>query len=157
MLRTALVVGLTLVCAPAFAQEAGRRTFEARCGRCHGADGNGSEMGPAILQRLKTRDEAQLRALVHDGIPLRGMPPNVMPDAELAVLIRFLRTIQRDPDPEAAPRTFRTADGTFDAAVLGEGFDDLQVRTADGRVRLLRRAGAQVRTVTSETPWPAYN
>src|SRR5262245_66496022 len=111
MLRTALVVGLTLVCAPAFAQEAGRRTFEARCGRCHGADGNGSEMGPAILQRLKGRDDAQLATLIHDGVPLRGMPPNPMPDAELQELVRFLRTIQRDPEPEAAPRTFRTEAG----------------------------------------------
>src|SRR6185436_7040882 len=101
-------------------------------------------MGPAILQKLKARDDVQLRTLIHDGIPLRGMPPNVMPEDELAALVRHLRTIQRDPDPEAAPRTFRTADGgTIEGSVLGEGFADLQIRTADGRVRLLRRTGEQ--------------
>jgi alcohol dehydrogenase (cytochrome c) len=153
---------LAALASPAAAQDAagpGRRTFEARCGRCHGADGNGSEMGPAILQRLKTRDDAQLATLVREGIPMRGMPPNPMPDDELAALVMFLRGIQRDPEP-AAPRSFRTADGrSFDAAVLGEGFDDLQVRTADGRVHLLRRTAADgpVREVTSETPWPTYN
>src|SRR5947199_9826544 len=93
---------------PAAAQDAdpGRRAFETRCGRCHGADGTGTEMGPAIVQRLKARDNAQLAALIHDGLPLRGMPPSAVPDAELAALVRFLRTIERDPEPEAAPRTF---------------------------------------------------
>src|SRR5437762_2175039 len=49
------------------------------------------------------------------------------------------------------------AGGTITCIVPGEGVDDLQVRTADGRVRLLRRNGDRVREVTSETPWPAYN
>ena len=155
-----LTLALPVLAGAAAAQEAGpgRRTFEARCGRCHGADGMGSEMGPPILQRLKTRDEAQLGALIRDGIPQRGMPPNPMPAGELAALVCFLRTIERDPEPAAAPRTFRTAaGGTVEGSVIGEGFDDLQIRTADGRVRLLRRAGDRVREVTSETPWPAYN
>jgi alcohol dehydrogenase (cytochrome c) len=163
-MRVPSVAGVVVLCllslpaAPAAAQDAGRATFEARCGRCHGADGNGSEMGPPILQRLKARDDRQLAALIHDGVPLRGMPPNPMPDAELAGLIRFLRTIEREPAPEAAPRTFRTTDGrAIEGAVLGEGFDDLQIRTADGHVRLLRKTNDRVREVTSDTPWPTYN
>ena len=150
----------------ALAQEVdpGRRTFEARCGRCHAADGTGTEMGPNILQRLKAHDDAQLAALIHDGIPARGMPPNPMSDAEVAALVRFLRSIQRDPEPAAAPRTFRTVDGrTIQGIVTGEGFEDVQLRAADGRVHLLRRltgggaAGDRVREVTSGTPWPTYN
>src|SRR5262249_12703436 len=153
-----LVLIVALV--PAFASgqdvAAGRRTFEARCGRCHGADGNGTEMGPPIVQRLKTRDDAQLAALIHDGVPLRGMPPNPMPDAEAAPLIRFLRTIQKDVEPAAPPRAFTTVDGrAISGVVTGEGIDDLQVRTADGRVRLLRKSGDRVRDVSSGTPWPA--
>ena len=54
-------------------------------------------------------------------------------------------------------RSRRAGGGTIDGVVLGEGFDDLQVRTADGRVRLLRREGDRVREVTSETGWPTYN
>ena len=59
-----LLMGLALALAPlpARAQDvaAGRQTFETRCGRCHGGDGNGAEMGPSIIQRLKTKDDAQL-------------------------------------------------------------------------------------------------
>ncbi len=32
--------------------DAGRKVFESRCARCHGADGNGGEMGPPIVLRL---------------------------------------------------------------------------------------------------------
>ena len=41
--------------------------------------------------------------------------------------------------------------------MLGEGFDDLQLRTDDERVHLLRRSGDQYREVTSEVGWPTYN
>jgi alcohol dehydrogenase (cytochrome c) len=161
MRRIALLIAVLPLAGPGagYAQDldAGRRTFETRCGRCHGADGGGTEMGPAIVQRLNTRDDAQLATLIHDGIPLRGMPPNPMPDAEAAALVRFLRSIQKDAEPDAPPRTFRTAAGTLTGVVLGEGFDDLQIRTADGRVRLLRRSGDRVREVTSDTSWPTYN
>ncbi len=154
-------VAAILTSAAALAQDinTGRVTFEARCGRCHGADGNGAEMAPSILQRLRTRDDRQLAALVRDGIPLRGMPPNLLGDAEMTALVRFLRTIEREPAPEAAPRTFKEipGGGTIEGAVLGEGFNDLQVRTGDGRVRLLRRQKDGVRAVTSETGWPTYN
>ena len=40
----------------------GRKSFESRCARCHGADGNGGEMGPSIVERLTARDDQQLRA-----------------------------------------------------------------------------------------------
>jgi alcohol dehydrogenase (cytochrome c) len=157
-----LTLGLLAVLLPAtvLAQgiDPGRRTFEATCGRCHGGDGNGAEMGPAIVHRLRARDDRQLAALIREGIPARGMPPMPLSDPEIAALVRYLRTIERDPPPEAAPRAFRTADGsTVAGAVLGEGFDDLQIRGADGRVRLLRRQGDRVREVTSETGWPGYN
>ena len=162
MRRYVVVLAISLFApAAAGAQDttAGRRAFEARCGRCHGANGNGAEMGPSILQRLHLRDDRELAALIRDGIPLRGMPPAMVADPELAAIVKFLRTIERPPSPDAAPRTFRTAgaDATIEGVVLGEGFNDLQVRTADGRVRLLRRAGDRVREVTSETGWPGYN
>ena len=52
----------------------------------------------------------------------------------------------------------QTTDGrTLEGQVLGEGFDDLQLRTDDKRVHLLRRAGERFREVTSETDWPTYN
>jgi alcohol dehydrogenase (cytochrome c) len=154
------VLGLLLTASSLFAQavDPGRRLFEARCARCHGADGNGGDMGPAIAQRLMPLDDQQLARLVREGQPLKGMPPSVVTDGELADLVKFLRTIQRAADRPLARMVVQTTDGhTLDGQVLGEGFDDLQLRTDDKQVHLLRRAGDRFRAVTSETPWPTYN
>lgn len=138
----------------------GRKAFETRCARCHGADGNGGEMGPPIGVRLATRDDEQLAGLIRGGVPLRGMPPGQIADSELADLIRYLRTIQRGAadSPVAKRLQVQTTDGKFlDGQVIGEGFDDLQLRTADERVHLLRRDESRFREVTSGADWPTYN
>jgi alcohol dehydrogenase (cytochrome c) len=134
--------------------EAGRKTFEQRCSRCHGADGWGGEMGPPIVLRLPAIPDPDLAKLIHDGRLLRGMPGNVMPAPELAGLQRFLRAIQQEAPP-VVRRTVRTTDGrTLEGERLGEGASDLQLRTADKRVQLLRREGDRFRPVTSEKDWP---
>ena len=40
---------------------------------------------------------------------------------------------------------------------MNEGFADVQLRTDDNRVHLLRRDGNRFRSVTSDTDWPTYN
>ena len=139
--------------------DAGRIAFESRCARCHGADGNGGEMGPAIVFRLPARDDQQLADLIHEGLPARGMPPSDVAGAEMAVLLKFLRTIQRRPEAKPVVRaTVQTTAGkTIAGEVLAEGFDDLQLLTDDKRVTLLRRVGDRVREVTSSVDWPTYN
>ena len=115
-------------------------------------------MGPAIAERLSPLDDQQLMKLIREGQPLKGMPPNVVPDAEMADLVKFLRTIERTGERPLVRMSVQTTDGrTLDGLVLGEGFDDLQLQTDDKRVHLLRRAGDRYRPVTSETPWPTYN
>jgi len=154
------LAALLLSASSGFAQapDPGRLIFEARCARCHGADGNGGDMGPAIAQRLTPIDDQQLTKLIHDGQPMKGMPPSVVTDGELGDLIKFLRTIQRAADRPLARLTVQTTDGqTLSGAVLGQGFDDLQLRTDDGGVRLMRKDGPRFRNVTSETGWPVYN
>jgi alcohol dehydrogenase (cytochrome c) len=137
--------------------ETGRKTFEQRCARCHGGDGEGGEMGPPILLRLSALDDRDLSKLIHDGRPLRGMPGNVLPEPETAGLLKFLRSIQREAPP-ILHTTVRTTDGRMlEGQVLGEGFSDLQLLTGDKRVHLLRRAGDRFRAVTSEADWPIYN
>jgi alcohol dehydrogenase (cytochrome c) len=143
----------------AHAQEAdaGRKSFEARCARCHGADGAGGEMGPAIALRLPALEDDALRKLIREGVPEKGMPPSVGVDAELPGLLTFLRTIQRSAPP-VVRASVRTTDGrVLDGRVLGEGFGDLQLLTDDRRVHLLRRDGDHVRAVTSDADWPTYN
>jgi alcohol dehydrogenase (cytochrome c) len=137
--------------------EGGRKTFERRCSSCHGADGWGGDMGPPIVRRLSAITDPDLAKLVHDGRPLRGMPGNVMPAPEMAGLQKFLRALQQDAPP-VVRRAVQTTDGrTLEGELLGEGASDLQLRTADKRVQLLRREGERFRPVTSERDWPIYN
>ena len=52
----------------------------------------------------------------------------------------------------------QTTDGrTLEALVLGEGFDDLQLRTDDKRVHLLRATGDASGRSRPSADWPTYN
>src|SRR5215472_4803374 len=73
----------------------GRQAFEARCATCHGADGNGGDLGPAIVSRLTEHDDQQLASLIRTGRPARGMPPSRIASSEMAHLLTFLRNLQR--------------------------------------------------------------
>ena len=141
------------------ASDPGRKSFESRCARCHGADGNGGEMGPSIVERLTTRDDQQLRQLIRAGVPARGMPPSEIGDGEMGDLVKFLRGIERRPEAKPIVRTTATlADGkTLEGVLMAQGFNDVQVLTDDKRVHLLRRNGDRFREVTSGTDWPTYN
>ena len=114
-------------------------------------------MGPPIATRLVTKDDQQLIALIHNGLPTRGMPPSSVKDPELASLVRFLRGLQRRSQRVIDRRTVQMERGTLEGEVLGEGFDDLQLRTDDKHVHLLRKAGGRYREVTSDRDWPTYN
>jgi len=137
----------------------GRVIFENKCARCHGSDGNGGELGPAIAARLRRHDDQELTKLVRAGVPDGGMPPIQVNDTEMGPLVAFLRSLEpRGPVRPVIHRRVRTTDNRdLEGEVLNEGFDDLQLRTADGKVHLLRRAGGRYREVTSQTDWPSYN
>ena len=61
--------------------------------------------------------------------------------------------------PQATVRkTVQTTDGqTISGQVLNEGMTDLQLRSDNKRVLLLRKAGDRYRVVTSQTDWPTYH
>ena len=46
---------------------------------------------------------------------------------------------------------------TLAGVILNQGFNDLQLRTPDNQVHLLRKEGARYREVTSNRDWPGYN
>jgi alcohol dehydrogenase (cytochrome c) len=162
-MRFAVIASLGIVCtAPglhAQSVDPGQRTFETRCARCHGGQGDGGEMGPPIRERLATRDNEQLARLIHEGLPLKGMPPADIPAAETTDLVKFLRSIERSPETVPVVRlTVQTTEGKALAGrVMNEGFGDVQLLTDDKRIHLLRRAGDRMREVSSGTDWPAYN
>src|SRR5512143_4065347 len=138
---------------------AGQAGFERNCGVCHGGDGLGGEMGPNIANRLARFGDDQLAALIHDGLPNRGMPgfPGIAGE-ERAQLLAFLRTIR--PRRTAAPvrKSLELQNGgAIEGLVLNESPLDVQVRTADHRMHLLRPAGGKFRAVSSQTDWTTYN
>ena len=133
----------------------GRLTFESRCARCHGGDGSGGDMGPDIRFRVMARTDEQLAKLIHEGSG--AMPPIPVGEAELAPLTRFLRSLQPRRRP-AIRTTARMIDGkTLEGELLNQGFYDLQMRTADGRIHLLRRVGDRFREAASGVDWSGYN
>lgn len=137
----------------------GQAAFEANCAVCHGGDGLGGEMGPNIANRLANLSDDQLSTLLHDGLPSRGMPgfPGIA-GQEKAQLMAFLRTIR--PRRRRAPtrRTVELVDGgQLSGLVLNESPADLQLRTDDDRIHILRPAAEKFREATSQSDWTSYN
>jgi mono/diheme cytochrome c family protein len=76
---------LVVATVPLFAQspDAGRRTFEAQCARCHGPQGGGGELGPAITGTVAARSDQELSTIITSGRPGRGMPAFQMQSGDL--------------------------------------------------------------------------
>ncbi len=139
------------------APEAGRKQFESHCAACHGGDGNGGELGPGIVDRAANRSDRELAALIRGGIPAAGMPAFKMTDEEMPALVAYVRSLRPRGDGPLHLKV-GTVDGrTLEGDVLNRSFADLQLRTADQRVHLLRPAGDRYREVTSQTDWPGYH
>jgi alcohol dehydrogenase (cytochrome c) len=161
-MRTAIFSILLLLSASvALAQSPnpGQQAFVSRCAGCHGSDGNGGELGPAITGRVPSRTNQDLESLFKQGLPSSGMPafPNLT-SAESADLIRYLRTLR--PRSGSAPvRTKLTlTDGSaLEGLVLNQSTADLQLLGDDRKVHLLRKSGERYRLATSQSDWPSYN
>src|SRR5277367_518054 len=149
-----LTAGLLSAQAP----DAGRTQFESHCSVCHGARGNGGELGPAFGERLTHYSDVELGTLIHEGLPNSGMPANNLAAGDTRSLLMFLRTL-KPPDGEALVRTkVAMADGrTLEGLALNQSSQDMQLLTDDQHVHLLRKEGAVYRAVTSQTDWPSYN
>jgi alcohol dehydrogenase (cytochrome c) len=150
-----------LVCALPSAQnvESGRKAFVTRCASCHGTDGNGGELGPAIAARAILRTDDELRTVLRTGFPAAGMPAfPMLPDAEAADLVAFVRTLKPRTSTVPARSPFTLADGrVLDGLVLNRTHADVQVLDTRQRIQLLRPDGNRYRTVTSQADWPSYN
>jgi alcohol dehydrogenase (cytochrome c) len=136
----------------------GRLAFERTCARCHGADGQGGEMGPGIVMRTALRSDSELAGLVREGLPGRGMPPFLLEDDELRQLVAFIRTLR--PRRADAPTRVSVdlSDGASLAGVtLNRSADSLNVLGGDGTLHLLRKEGERYRRVTSQVDWPTYH
>jgi alcohol dehydrogenase (cytochrome c) len=154
-----MVVAVLLFTALFQSPEPGRQVFVSRCAGCHGSDGNGGELGPAIATRVPARTDDDLMSVVRQGLPGAGMPafPGVS-DTDLVALIRYLRTLRPPAGSAPVRATIALVDGrTIDGLVLNQSAVDLQLLGDDRRIHLLRKSGAKYRAVTSQADWPSYN
>ncbi|MGH9236731.1 MAG: PQQ-binding-like beta-propeller repeat protein [Vicinamibacterales bacterium] len=157
-----LACAITLViCARPSAQnvDGGRKAFVTRCASCHGTDGNGGELGPAIAARAILRTDDELRTVLRAGFPAAGMPPfSTLSDAEAADLVAFVRTLKPRTSTVPLRSPFTLSDGrVLDGLVLNRTHADVQVLDATQRLQLLRPDGNRYRAVTSQADWPSYN
>src|SRR5690242_6726952 len=66
---------------------AGQALFAKLCSGCHGADGHGTEHGPALVgNRRVPQSPDKIRDLIHSGIPAAGMPAFNLPADQLTAL-----------------------------------------------------------------------
>ena len=125
----------------------------------------GANTRPSILARVQSRNDQELTAFLHEGSPLRGMPGfSELPDAEMRALVGFLRTLApagRGRGGRGAP--IRTTAQLTERRRRSKGLEigrtgrELQLRTDDQRIHLLRKAGEQFREVTSQADWSSYH
>src|SRR3984885_4552473 len=139
----------------------GRREYEVRCARCHGADAAGGEGGPNIQAQIAARSATELAAFLRVGRPTTGMPAFDLPAQDMTNLVAYLRALapmSRNAPPTVIRKRVQLTTGeTIEGQVLSQGPLDLQLRTDDKVIHLLRKAGDRYRPVTSQTDWPTYN
>jgi cytochrome c oxidase cbb3-type subunit 3 len=71
----------------------GRQLFLGMCSRCHGAEGGGGE-GPNLSHLNRAHNDEELRVIIRDGIPDRGMPRiRRFTDAEMRQMVAFVYSL----------------------------------------------------------------
>ncbi|HTM23557.1 MAG TPA: PQQ-binding-like beta-propeller repeat protein [Vicinamibacterales bacterium] len=142
--------------------ESGRKIFTEQCALCHGVDAAGGTVAATILPRIAALDDAALESAIRNGVPARGMPAFALKPSELTAVVAYLRALRI---PASRGRRDRlellhaetTTGEAIDGLVIRQSFEDLQLRLANGSIRLFRRAGDRLRPVTSDTDWPGYD
>ncbi len=83
----------------------GRTHFQLRCGGCHGGDGRGGERGPDVIttRSARSRSADEVRRLIREGLPDRGMPGFSLSDSEMTTLVTFYRA-ETAPASETPPQ-----------------------------------------------------
>jgi len=165
-MKRAIVVGAgvtaLVMSSPAWAQnvEPGRQVFASRCANCHGTGGGGGELGPSILARIPLRNDAELEAVIREGVSGAGMPSFAnLSKAEAVDLVAFLRTLKPRAGTGPQRTTVALSSGrSVPGVLLNQSDGEMQVLGDDRALHLLRDAGGgKYREVTSQTGWTSYH
>jgi cytochrome c oxidase cbb3-type subunit 3 len=79
----------------------GQGLFAASCGFCHGRDAMGGETGPDLTRSTLVAEDVRgdkIIPLVHTGRVDKGMPPQNLPDADLAAIVAFIHDAKAKAD-----------------------------------------------------------
>ena len=146
----------------------GEDSYQTRCALCHGGDGAGTDRAVSIISTLQTSATARLAAIITEGVSSKGMPAVAMPADELGPLVAYLKTLAAAASPGALdprapqPRTGSLSlvgGGALNGTILNESGFDAQIRTEDGGLHFLRRAGNAYREdpIEPSVDWSSYN
>jgi putative heme-binding domain-containing protein len=94
----------------------GARRYLQFCAACHGSDGRGGDKAASLAASasLRARADEELFRIIRDGTP-EGMPPFAqIGDANIRVLVHFLRVLQGGSEREN-PAAHVPAPGDFEA------------------------------------------
>ncbi len=86
---------------------AGQKLYSVACSNCHGRDGQGTRMAPALNVQsfLAETNDLAMKAIISQGVPDTRMPAwgGRLTDAELNSLISFIRAWEPDAPAVAEP------------------------------------------------------
>jgi aldose sugar dehydrogenase len=149
-------------------QAQGETLYQRNCASCHGAERQGTGLGPALSARTYryggTRGD--IERVIRIGVPSQGMPAfgGILAAEEIAAIAAYLPAREGQPEPpaeevqaaaDATPRVFDAAPGvvdTLDYQVRVEVFaDGLQTVWAlafvDPRTALVSERGGRLRVI----------
>jgi cytochrome c oxidase cbb3-type subunit III len=117
---------LTAQTYPADLVQRGQSLFVASCGFCHGRDAMGGETGPDLTRSALVAEDVRgdkIIPLVHTGRVDKGMPPQNLPDADLAAIVAFIHDAKAKADSnEGNRRTVDVADLQTGNAQAGQQY-----------------------------------
>ena len=156
------VLASALIASAQEATDSGADTFINHCVLCHAGDGKGTNRGPNILEFVETHEASEVAEFLRVGVPDKGMPGFPLPNEQLDRLARYLATLPREPASPSGGREeeFELSDGVMlRGEVLNQSGFDAQLRSADGRIHLLKREGAAYTraAVEPKVDWPTYH
>lgn len=99
--------------APELVQQ-GQSLFSSNCGFCHGRDAMGGETGPDLTRSALVAEDVRgdkITPVIRNGRLDKGMPPQNLPDADIAAIIAFIHDAKAKADSlEGNRRTVDVAD-----------------------------------------------
>ena len=140
--------------------DAGRKSFESRCARCHGADGNGGEMGPAIARAAHGARRQAAASVDQHGRARRAAcrrprcrRQRWMPSSSSCAPSNGARRASRSSGRPFRRPTARRSTGRSWARAS----TTCSCSATTSACTCCGGRASAIREVTSETDWPTYN